>query len=254
MSRSASASASACAGAAAGRTGSRPPTGTASGPSSTSAAARRLASCSTREETDRLAGLYDDDRRFRSTIDMARHRYGEGSYRYFAHPLPDAVSGLRRALYPRLLPVARDWWVKLGREPPWPDDFDEWLDRCHRAGQDRPTPLLLRYEAGGWNALHRDLYGELVFPLQVVVNLTRPGRDHTGGEFVLVEQRARGPVAGHRRDRPPRSRARVHDPGPAGALGAGLVDRRRPPRGVPRSVRPSGHARPHLPRCQLTAI
>jgi hypothetical protein len=143
------------------------------------------------EEADRLAALYDDDRRFRSTIDMARHRYGEGSYRYFAHPLPDAVSGLRRVLYPRLLPVARDWWGKLGREPPWPDDFDEWLDLCHRAGQDRPTPLLLRYEAGGWNALHRDLYGELVFPLQVVVNLTRPGRDHTGGELVLVEQRAR---------------------------------------------------------------
>lgn len=142
-------------------------------------------------ETDGLATLYDDDARFRSTIDMAAHRYGEGGYRYFAHPLPEPVRALRAALYPRLLPVARDWWAKLGRPAPWPDDLDAWLEHCHRVGQVRPTPLLLRYDAGGWNALHRDLYGEAVFPLQVVVNLSRPGVDHTGGELVLVEQRAR---------------------------------------------------------------
>lgn len=145
----------------------------------------------TPEEADELVATYPDDTRFRSTIDMARHRFGEGEYRYFTRPFPDAVAGLRAALYPRLLPIARDWWARLRREAPWPDDLDEWLERCHAAGQPRPTPLLLRYEAGGWNALHRDLYGDLVFPLQVVVNLTRPGLDYTGGEFVLTEQRPR---------------------------------------------------------------
>lgn len=143
-------------------------------------------------EAGELAALYSEDRRFRSTVDLARHRFGEGGdYRYFARPLPDVVEGLRQALYPRLLPIARDWWLRLGRVPPWPESLDDWLGRCHAAGQAKPTPLLLRYQAGGWNALHRDLYGELVFPLQVVVNLTRPGVDHTGGEFVLVEQRPR---------------------------------------------------------------
>jgi hypothetical protein len=142
-------------------------------------------------EAAAMAALYADDARFRSTIDRARHRFGEGEYRYFDHPLPRAVDGLRRALYPRLLPIARDWWSRLGREAPWPDHFDDWLDECHQAGQVRPTPLLLRYEAGGWNALHRDLYGDLVFPLQVVVNLTRPDVDYTGGELVMVEQRPR---------------------------------------------------------------
>lgn len=138
-----------------------------------------------------LIRLYDDDRAFRSTIDMGRHRFGEGQYRYLSHPLPEAVDELRHALYPRLLPVARDWHAKLGRPAPWPDEFDEWLDRCHAAGQTKPTPLILRYGPGAWNALHRDLYGELVFPLQVVINLTTPEVDHTGGEFVLVEQRPR---------------------------------------------------------------
>lgn len=139
----------------------------------------------------RLIRLYDEDEAFRSTIDMGRHRFGEGQYRYLTHPLPAAVDELRHALYPRLLPVARAWHAKLGRPAPWPDEFDEWLDRCHAAGQTNPTPLILRYRPGDWNALHRDLYGDLVFPLQVVINLTTPEVDHTGGEFVLVEQRPR---------------------------------------------------------------
>jgi hypothetical protein len=101
------------------------------------------------------------------------------------------VEALRQALYPHLLRVARDWWAKLGRPAPWPDDLDGWLAQCHAGGQSRATPLMLRYGPGGWNALHRDLYGELVFPLQVVLNLTAPGVDHTGGEVVLVEQRPR---------------------------------------------------------------
>jgi hypothetical protein len=142
-------------------------------------------------EAAEIAALYADDSRFRSTITMSRHRFGEGEYRYFAPPFPEAVGGLRQALYPRLLPIARDWWAGLGREAPWPDTLEEWLRMCHEAGQTRPTPILLKYGAGDWNALHRDLYGELVFPLQVVINLSNPGTDHTGGEFLLYEQRPR---------------------------------------------------------------
>ena len=145
----------------------------------------------TPDEAAQIAALYDDDSRFRSTINMGRHRFGEGEYRYFAEPFPEAVTGLKRALYPRLLPVARDWWTRLGRETPWPDSLREWLAMCHAAGQAKSTPILLKYRAGDWNALHRDLYGDLVFPLQVVINLNDPGVDHTGGEFLLYEQRPR---------------------------------------------------------------
>ncbi len=148
------------------------------------------------EQAAHIAGLYDDDDRFRATVDMARHRFGQGEYRYFAEPFPAAVVELKQALYPRLLPIARDWWTRLRREPPWPDTLDEWLDRCHRAGQTKPTPILLRYGPGDWNALHRDLYGDLVFPLQVVINLSTPGVDHTGGEFLLYEQRPRAQSRG----------------------------------------------------------
>ena len=142
-------------------------------------------------EAAEIAALYSDDSRFRATIDMARHRFGEGEYRYFAEPFPEAVAGLKQALYPKLLPIARAWWARLGRPAPWPDSLDHWLEMCHAAGQRRPTPILLKYGEGDWNALHRDLYGELVFPLQVVVNLSNPGVDHTGGEFLLYEQRPR---------------------------------------------------------------
>lgn len=142
-------------------------------------------------ETARIAAMYDDDDRFRSTVNMERYRFGAGEYRYFAEPLPDVVRTLKQALYPKLLPIARDWWHRLGRDTPWPDDLQDWLELCHRAGQTKPTPILLRYRAGDWNALHRDLYGEMVFPLQVVINLDRPGVDHTGGEFLVYEQRPR---------------------------------------------------------------
>ncbi|OXM64745.1 MULTISPECIES: 2OG-Fe(II) oxygenase [Amycolatopsis] len=147
-------------------------------------------------ECRELSALYDDAGRFRSTIDMARFRFGSGQYRYFGYPLPEPVARLRAAFYPHLLPIARDWAAKLGWDAPWPDDLETWLDRCHRAGQIRPTPILLRYRAGDWNALHRDLYGELVFPLQVVIGLDVPGADHTGGEFLLVEQRPRAQSRG----------------------------------------------------------
>ncbi len=144
----------------------------------------------------KLIRLYDHDGAFRSTIHMGRYRFGEGEYRYLAYPLPGTVDELRHALYPHLLPIARDWHRKLGRPTPWPDRLDDWLEMCHAAGQSRPTPLILKYGPGDWNALHRDLYGELVFPLQVVVNLTRPEIDYTGGEFLLVEQRPRAQSRG----------------------------------------------------------
>ena len=148
------------------------------------------------DEAAEIAALYPDDSRFRSTVNMGRYRFGEGEYRYFGEPFPEAVAGLKRALYPRLLPIARDWWTKLGRETPWPDRLEEWLRMCHGAGQTKPTPILLKYGEGDWNALHRDLYGELVFPLQVVINLNDPGVDHTGGEFLLYEQRPRAQSRG----------------------------------------------------------
>ncbi len=143
-----------------------------------------------------LIQLYDREEAFRATVTMGRHGFGEGEYRYLARPLPEAVDELRHALYPHLLPIARDWYTKLGRPTPWPDTLDEWLDDCHRAGQTKPTPLILKYGPGDWNALHRDLYGDLVFPLQVVINLTQAGKDHTGGEFLLVEQRPRAQSRG----------------------------------------------------------
>ena len=143
------------------------------------------------EECNDLRALYDDVGRFRSTIDMARHRFGEGQYRYFAHPLPAAVAELRASFWPHLLPIAREWAARLRRPAPWPDRFDDWITQCHGAGQTRPTPLMLRYGPGDWNALHRDLYGDLVFPLQVVIGLDSPGDDYRGGEFVVVEQRPR---------------------------------------------------------------
>jgi len=144
-----------------------------------------------------IAALYDDEDRFRKTVDMARFRYGSGEYRYFTHDLPDLVRDLRSAFYPRLLPIARDWAAKLGRPAPWPDTLDEWLELCHEAGQSKSAQILLRYRSGDWNALHRDVFGEMVFPLQVVVGLDEPGVDFTGGEFLMVEQRPRAQSRGH---------------------------------------------------------
>jgi hypothetical protein len=150
----------------------------------------------TARETKALRGLYEQDELFRSTVDMGRHRFGEGEYKYFATPYPEPIEQLKQALYPRLLPIARDWWTKLGRPTPWPDTLDEWLEACHEAGQRKSTAILLRYGEGDWNALHRDLYGDLIFPLQVVINLNEPGTDHTGGEFLLLEQRPRAQSRG----------------------------------------------------------
>ncbi|MET7459690.1 2OG-Fe(II) oxygenase [Nonomuraea sp. NPDC005501] len=150
----------------------------------------------TAEECRGIAELYEEAALFRSTVDMERLRFGRGQYRYFARPFPALVEELRQALYPRLLPIARDWAARLGRPAPWPDTLDAWLAMCHEAGQTKSTQILLRYREGDWNALHRDLYGDLVFPLQVVIGLDEPGSGYGGGEFLLVEQRPRAQSRG----------------------------------------------------------
>lgn len=142
-----------------------------------------------------LAGLFDEDARFRSRVHMARYRYGEGDYGYFAHPLPPVVQALREEAYPPLAAIANDWAARLARggDPAmlYPPRLADWLARCHAGGQTRPTPLLLRYTEGGHNRLHQDRYGPLVFPLQMTVFLSRPGVDYQGGAFLLVEQHPR---------------------------------------------------------------
>jgi len=138
-----------------------------------------------------LAGLWTDRAAFRKHIVMQRHGYGQGEYQYFAYPLPAPVERLRQTLYPALATVANGWNERLGRDKRFPPTLEEWLQECHEAGQTRPTPLLLRYGAGDYNCLHRDLYGDRVFPLQAAILLSRPDTDFTGGEFMLVEQRPR---------------------------------------------------------------
>jgi uncharacterized protein len=138
-----------------------------------------------------LAGLYADDALFRSRVVMGRHGFGRGEYKYFGYPLPDTVERLRSAIYPLLAPIANRWNAAMGLDVRYPDSHAEFLARCHAAGQQRPTPLLLQYGAGDYNCLHQDLYGDHVFPLQVAILLSEPGRDFDGGEFVLTEQRPR---------------------------------------------------------------
>ena len=145
----------------------------------------------TPDECKDIAALYPQEEHFRSHIHMARHGFGKGEYRYFKYPLPDLVSGLRTALYPRLAPIANAWNARMNIGARYPNDHADFLKSCHAAGQLRPTPLLLQYVAGDFNCLHQDLYGDLAFPLQVTVLLSEPGRDFIGGEFVLTEQRPR---------------------------------------------------------------
>ncbi len=150
-----------------------------------------LAGLLTPGECEAVAGLYAEGGRFRSRVVMARHGFGLGEYQYFAYPLPGLVAGLRDALYARLAPVANRWNETMGIAVRYPASHAGFLERCHAAGQTRPTPLLLQYGPGDYNCLHQDLYGEHVFPLQVAILLSEPGQDFEGGEFVLTEQRPR---------------------------------------------------------------
>jgi uncharacterized protein len=150
----------------------------------------------TATECTALIRAFDDDAQYRSTIDMARHRFGEGCYRYYRSPLPAVVADLREALYPHLAEMANEW-AKLLDEETFPTSHAQLLERCAARGQTKPTPLILRYTEGGWNALHQDVYGELVFPLQVSIALSRPGVDFDGGEMLFVEQRPRSQSRGH---------------------------------------------------------
>jgi hypothetical protein len=151
----------------------------------------------TPQECDELRALYSNDNLFRSRVVMARHRFGLGEYKYFAYPLPDLVTELRERLYAQLAAVANDWEGKLGGKSHYPNMHQEFIKLCHAGGQTRPTPLMLRYESGGYNCLHQDLYGAVYFPLQTVFMLDRPELDFSGGEFVLVEQRPRAQSAAH---------------------------------------------------------
>jgi len=143
------------------------------------------------EECTALAALYDEPGHFRSRVVMQRHGFGQGEYQYFADPLPRSIAAWRGALYERLAPLANAWAAAMGQPADYPADHASYLARCHAAGQLRPTPLLLRYDDGDYNCLHQDLYGDLQFPLQLTVLLSRPGEDFAGGEFVLTEQRPR---------------------------------------------------------------
>lgn len=143
------------------------------------------------EQCDNIAQLYPENDPFRSHIHMARHGFGKGEYKYFCYPLPPAIATLRQALYPKLVPVANAWNDRMGIETRFPQAHPEYLEQCHVAGQLRPTPLLLQYVKDDFNCLHQDVYGDLLFPLQVAVLLSRPDQDFSGGEFVLTEQRPR---------------------------------------------------------------
>jgi len=172
----------------------------------------------TPDECSELRNKYHDEQRFRSKIIMQRHRFGVGEYKYFNYPLPELITELRQSLYPHLAPLANEWMNQLGIASSFPKTHEQFIKHCHAQGQTRPTPLLLRYEAGGYNCLHQDLYGAVFFPFQTVFLLNQPGHDFDGGEFVLVEQRPRS-----------QSAAQVINP----ALGEGVVftTRWRPVRG-----------------------
>ena len=148
-------------------------------------------------QCEEIRSLYDNGDLFRSRIDMARYRFGRGEYQYFAYPLPDVVETLRHEFYSGLVETAAEWMRALGLPQDYPLDLDDFLERCHAAGQQRPTPLMLRYAAGDFNCLHQDLYGEIFFPFQVVVGLSQPDKEFTGGELLLVEQQPRAQSIGH---------------------------------------------------------
>ncbi|SMF83202.1 hypothetical protein SAMN05661091_2333 [Paenibacillus uliginis N3/975] len=148
-------------------------------------------------ECQELMDAYEEETRYRSTINMSRYRFGAGEYKYFQAPLPDLLQQLREALYPELSRTANRWSEYMGKKQDYPDHLEEFLEVCHEQGQTRPTPLILKYEEGGYNCLHQDLYGDISFPFQVVFAINQREKDYTGGQFVLMEQRPRAQSRGH---------------------------------------------------------
>lgn len=149
------------------------------------------------KQCNEIIDTYEEKGLFRSTVNMARYRFGVGEYKYYQAPLPDLLQQLREGLYPKLAKTANRWLEQLNRSPEYPETLEVFLDQCHQAGQNRSTPLILKYEAGGYNCLHQDLYGDISFPFQVVFTLNQRNEDYTGGEFLLIEQRPRAQSRGH---------------------------------------------------------
>ncbi|MGH1145878.1 prolyl 4-hydroxylase subunit alpha [Bacillus pseudomycoides] len=149
------------------------------------------------KQCNEIIDTYEEKGLFRSTVNMARYRFGVGEYKYYQAPLPDLLQQLREGLYPELAKTANRWLEQLNRSPEYPETLEMFRDQCHQAGQNRPTPLILKYEAGGYNCLHQDLYGDISFPFQVVFTLNQRNEDYTGGEFLLIEQRPRAQSRGH---------------------------------------------------------
>ena len=205
----------------------------------------------TADECEALAASYPEDAPFRSRVIMARHGFGRGEYKYFAYPLPDLVQALRTALYPRLAEIANRWNEAMGIAVRFPAEHEDFLKRCHKAGQPRPTPLLLQYGPGDYNCLHQDLYGEHVFPLQATVLLSQPGADFSGGEFVLTEQRPRMQSRAEVVPLAPGRSGDLSGASPAGAGHARHLSRQHAPRREPHPRRPPPHARRHLSRREV---
>ena len=183
------------------------------------------------DECRELANLFDAPEHFRKTIVMQKHGYGRGEYKYFNYPLPPAVAALRHELFRQLVPVANDWNEKLGISQRYPDTLEEWLTTCHEAGQNRPTPLMLQYGAGDWNALHQDMYGELYFPFQAVLMLCQPGQDFIGGRVRPDGAAAPDAVAGYCAATQPGTGAGIHHEVQARKRNAGILPHRAETRG-----------------------
>jgi uncharacterized protein len=204
----------------------------------------------TRDECAVLAQSYAEDEPFRSRIIMARHGFGRGEYKYFAYPLPDIVAALRGALYPPLAEVATRWSKTMGADVAYPADHAAYLQRCHKAGQSKPTPLLLQYGTGDYNCLHQDIYGANIFPLQVAFLLSRPAQDFTGGEFVLTEQRPRMQSRGSGAA-PPRRRRDLSGASSPGARHARHLSGQYAPRRQPSALGQPLYARRYFSRCGI---
>ena len=205
----------------------------------------------TADECESIAGLYEDDRRFRSHVVMARHGFGRGEYKYFAYPLPDIVAELRTALYPRLAPIANHWNESMSIDVRFPDGLAEFIGRCHKAGQTRPTPLLLQYAAGDFNALHQDLYGEHVFPLQMTILLSEPEKDFDRRRVRVDRATAPDAIAGRGGAAPSGRRRGLRGARSSGARDAWHLSRQNEARGEPAALRPSPHRGRDLSRREM---